>query len=111
LYQRLFFTERKGRKIRPRGKKLLLAKVKGNIVSTQKNENLKGHKLLLVHPIDLEGNYLGEKDIIAIDLIDSGIGDTVIVTQEGAAVVLILGHRRAPVHSIIVANVDEINLA
>jgi microcompartment protein CcmK/EutM len=90
---------------------LLLAKVKGNIVSTQKNENLKGHKLLLVHPIDLDGNYLGEKDIIAIDLIDSGIGDTVIVTQEGAAVVLILGHRRAPVHSIIVANVDQINLA
>ena len=90
---------------------MLLAKVKGNIVSTQKNANLKGHKLLLVHPIDLEGNYLGEKDIIAIDLIDSGIGDTVIVTQEGAAVVQILGHRRAPVHSIIVANVDEINLA
>ena len=90
---------------------MLLAKVKGNIVSTQKNENLKGHKLLLVHPIDLEGNYLGEKDIIAIDLIGSGIGDTVIVTQEGAAVVQILGHKKAPVHSIIVANVDEINLA
>lgn len=90
---------------------MLLAKVKGNIVSTQKNENLKGQKLLLVHPIDLEGNYLGEKDIIAIDLIDSGIGDTVIVTQEGAAVVQILGHRRAPVHSIIVANVDQIDLA
>ena len=99
------------RKTGQRGKKLLLAKVKGNIVSTQKNENLKGHKLLLVHPIDLEGNYLGEKDIIALDLISSGIGDTVIVTQEGAAVVQILGHRRAPVHSIIVANVDKINLA
>jgi microcompartment protein CcmK/EutM len=97
--------------ISPRGKKLLLAKVKGNVVSTQKNENLRGHKLLLVHPIDLEGNYLGEKDIIAIDLIGSGIGDTVIVTQEGAAVVQILGHRKAPVHSIIVANVDEIDLA
>jgi ethanolamine utilization protein EutN len=97
--------------ISPRGKKLLLAKVKGNVVSTQKNVNLKGHKLLLVHPIDLEGNYLGEKDIIAIDLIGSGIGDTVIVTQEGAAVVQILGHRKAPVHSIIVANVDEIDLA
>ncbi|MDR3667483.1 MAG: EutN/CcmL family microcompartment protein [Ignavibacteriaceae bacterium] len=90
---------------------MLLAKVKGNIVSTQKNENLRGHKLLLVHPVDLEGEYIGEKDIIAIDLIDSGIGDTVIVTQEGAAVVQILGHRKAPVHSIIVANVDEIDLA
>jgi microcompartment protein CcmK/EutM len=97
--------------IRPRERKLLLAKVKGNLVSTQKNENLRGHKLLLVHPIDLEGKYIGEKDIIAIDLIDSGIGDTVIVTQEGAAVVQILGHKKAPVHSIIVANVDQIDLA
>lgn len=90
---------------------MLLAKVKGNVVSTQKNENLRGHKLLLIHPIDLEGNFLGEKDIIAIDLIGSGIGDTVIVTQEGAAVVQILGHKKAPVHSIIVANVDQIDLA
>jgi microcompartment protein CcmK/EutM len=96
---------------RQRERILLLAKVKGNLVSTQKNENLRGHKLLLVHPIDLDGKYIGEKDIIAIDLIDSGIGDTVIVTQEGAAVVQILGHKKAPVHSIIVANVDQIDLA
>jgi microcompartment protein CcmK/EutM len=94
-----------------RKKKLLLAKVKGNVVSTQKNENLRGHKLLIVHPIDLDGSFLGEKDIIAIDLIGSGIGDTVIVTQEGAAVRQILKHSKAPVHSIIVGNVDKIDLA
>jgi microcompartment protein CcmK/EutM len=87
---------------------LLLAKVKGNIVSTQKNSNLKGHKLLLIHQIDLNGNYIGKKDIIALDLIDSGIGDTVLVVQEGAAVVQILGHRKAPVHTMIVAVVDRI---
>jgi ethanolamine utilization protein EutN len=90
---------------------LLLAKVKGNIVSTQKNSYLKGHKLLLVHQIDLEGNFIGKKDSIALDIIDAGIGDTVLVVQEGAAVAQILGHRKAPVHTMIVAIVDEINIA
>ena len=90
---------------------MILAKVKGNIVSTQKNSNLKGHKLLLIHPIKLSGEYLGDKDIIALDLIDSGIGDTVLVVQEGAAVKQILGHGKAPVHTMIVAVVDQIDLA
>ena len=88
---------------------MLLAKVKGNIVLTQKNSYLKGHKLLLIHQIDLNGNYVGKKDIIALDLIDSGIGDTVLVVQEGAAVMQILGHRKAPVHTMIVAIVDKID--
>ncbi|HSP88523.1 MAG TPA: EutN/CcmL family microcompartment protein [Ignavibacteriaceae bacterium] len=87
---------------------MLLAKVKGNIVSTQKNSYLKGHKLLLVHTIDLNGNFIGKKDIIALDLIDSGINDIVLVVQEGAAVAQILGHKKAPVHTMIVAVVDNI---
>jgi microcompartment protein CcmK/EutM len=89
---------------------MLLAKVKGNIVSTQKNNELKGHKLLLINEIDLSGNFKKKQDIIAIDLIDSGIGDTVLVTQEGDAVQQILGHNKAPVHSIIVANVDKLDI-
>ena len=90
---------------------MLLAKVKGNIVSTQKNLNLISHKLLVVQQIDLNGNYIGKKDIIALDLIDAGIGDTVLVVQEGAAVKQILGHRKAPVHTMIVAIVDELEVA
>ena len=46
-------------------------------------------------------------EVITLDLIDAGIGDTVLVVQEGAAVAQILGHRKAPVHTIIVAIVDE----
>ena len=89
---------------------MVLAKVKGNIVSTQKNPNLKGHKLLIVHPIDLENNYIGKKDVVALDFVDAGIGDTVLLVQEGKAVLQILGHRKAPVHSIIVAIVDSIDV-
>ena len=88
---------------------MLLAKVKGNIVSTQKDQYLNGHKLMLIRTVDLEGNFIGKKDIVAIDLLDSGIGDTVLVTQEGSAVQQILGHDKAPVHTIIVAIVDTLS--
>lgn len=89
---------------------MLLAKVRGNVVATQKDENLTGHKLLVIRQIDLEGNFLGNNDIIAIDLIGSGIGDTVLITQEGDAVFQILGHRNAPVHTIIVAIIDQVSV-
>jgi len=88
---------------------MLLAKVRGNIVSTQKHKELVGHKLMIVRQIDLDGNYINKTDIVALDLIDSGQGDTVLVVQEGDAVQQILGHKRAPVHTIIVANVDKID--
>lgn len=88
---------------------MVLAKVKGNVVSTHKNENLNGNKLMIVHQIDLDGNFMGQQDVVAIDLIDSGIGDTVLLVQEGDAVQQILGHKKAPVHSIIVAIVDKLD--
>jgi microcompartment protein CcmK/EutM len=89
---------------------MILAKVTGNVVSTHKNKELVGEKLLIVHPIDLEGNLIGNKDMIAIDQIDSGIGDVVLVTKEGDAVQQILGHANAPVNTIIVSVVDNIDL-
>ena len=89
---------------------MTLAKVKGNVVSTQKNSNLKGYKLLIVQPIDLNNNYMGKKDVVALDFADAGIGDTVLLVQEGKAVQQILGHRKSPVHSVIVAVVDSIDI-
>ena len=86
---------------------MFLGKIKGNLVATQKNQHLVGHKLQLVKKIDLNGNFIGKKDIIAVDLIDAGVGDTVLVAQEGDAVQQILGHDKAPVNTIIIAVVDD----
>ena len=69
-----------------------LCRVTGNLVATQKNEHLVGHKLLIVRQIDLEGNLIGDDDLISLDLIDAGIGDIVLVAKEGDAVQQILGH-------------------
>lgn len=89
---------------------MLLAKVKGNVVSTHKNQYLNGQKLLIVKSQDLKGNLIGKKDFIALDLIDAGIGDTVLVAVEGEAVQQILGHSNAPVNAVIVAIVDDIDV-
>ena len=89
---------------------MILAKVKGNIVSTHKNEHLHGHKLMLVREIDTKGNFKNNKDLISVDLIDAGIGDTVLVVKEGKAVQQMLGHRNSPINTIIVAVVDNIEL-
>ena len=88
---------------------MTLCKVIGTIVATQKNEHLKNHKHLIVQPVDLEGNLIG-RDIIALDSVDAGVGDTVLVVQEGQGAAQVLKDKQAPVHSIIVAVVDDLHL-
>ncbi len=87
---------------------MFLAKVKGNIVATQKDINLVGHKLLIVQPISINGDFTSEKDVISLDLIDSGIGDIVIIVQEGDAVQQILGNKQVPVNTMIIAVIDDL---
>ena len=89
---------------------MYLAKISGNVVSTQKDKSLKSHKLLLFKKIDLSGKYIDNKDEIALDLIDAGIGDTVLVVKEGAAVQQILGHNNSPVNTMVVAIVDDLDI-
>lgn len=84
---------------------MLLCKVTGTIVSTQKDPALKDYKLLLVQPVNLSGKPEG-RDILAIDNVDAGVGDTVLALQEGAGAQQILGRKDVPVHTVIVAVVD-----
>lgn len=88
---------------------MILGKVIGTIVSTQKKEALRGSKLLIVQPIDLDGNFIG-RDVLAIDSVDAGVGDTVLMIQEGAGAQQIMKRKDAPVHSVIVAVVDGISV-
>ena len=59
-----------------------LAKVVGNLVSTHKNELLKGKKLLFVQPIDENFIPFGIEKL-AVDGVGAGIGDIVVILNEG----------------------------
>jgi len=88
---------------------MILSKVIGTIVATQKNEHLRQHKILIVQPIDLDGNLIG-RDILALDFVDAGVGDIVLVVQEGQSAAQIIKDNKAPVHSVVVAVVDGLEV-
>ncbi len=88
---------------------MTLCKVTGTIVATQKKEQLRDKKILLCQPISLDGKAIG-RDVLALDSVDAGVGDTVLVVQEGAAAAQILKRTDVPVHSIVVAVVDGLDV-
>jgi microcompartment protein CcmK/EutM len=88
---------------------MTLCKVIGTLVATQKNEHLRPHKILIVQPIDLAGKFTG-RDILALDSVDAGPGDTVLIIQEGQGAVQVLKDKKVPVHSVIVAVVDGLEV-
>ncbi len=66
-----------------------LARVTGTVVSTVKYEKYRGLKLLKVRHLDLDMNETGE-ELVALDAANAGIGDTVLVNNDGGAAQMIL---------------------
>ncbi|HJQ26693.1 MAG TPA: EutN/CcmL family microcompartment protein [Blastocatellia bacterium] len=87
---------------------MLLAKVIGNVVATQKDHRYEGGRLLIVQPINPDGTAAGE-ELLALDSVDAGVGDTVVVVREGwSASTAATGQPGAAIDSAIVGVVDEI---
>ncbi len=89
---------------------MFLANVIGDVVSTHKNETLDGKKLLLIRRTDLKGNPDGSVELIALDVVNAGAGDRVLVVQEGSSARKIFGDERMPVQAVIVGVVDRVDL-
>jgi len=89
---------------------MYVGKVVGNVVSTIKISHLNGRKLLLVNQLDLHGNETDEYDI-AVDVVQAGPGDTVLVIDEGNGARQVLGLDPGAVRAVIVGVVDEVALA
>jgi ethanolamine utilization protein EutN len=88
---------------------MTLGRVVGNLVSTQKHGKLEGAKLLLVQPLDLEGRERGVT-VLAIDGVDAGVGDRVLLIQDGRAAQLVLGRGVAAVDAAVIGVVDSLDL-
>ncbi len=89
---------------------MILGRVIGTVVATQKNERYGGARILLVQPIQPDGSERGTP-ILALDAVDAGVGDTVLVVQEGwAASTAATGEPGAAIDSTIVGVVDAIEV-
>jgi ethanolamine utilization protein EutN len=89
---------------------VILAKVLGNIVATQKNERYESARVMLCQQITPEGDETG-LTVLALDAVDAGVGDTVLIVQEGwSASTVSTGKPGAAIDSAIVGVVDRVDL-
>jgi ethanolamine utilization protein EutN len=88
---------------------MLLGRVLGSVVATQKNEKLEGAKLLLVQPLALDGQPRGVP-VLTIDSVGAGVGERVLIVIEGRAAGEALGRKAAPVDAAIIGIVDRVDL-
>ena len=61
---------------------MIIAKVIGNVVSTIKEKGYESKKIMIVQPVNPDGISKG-KSFLAIDAVQAGVGDTVLVLEEG----------------------------
>lgn len=89
---------------------MFLAKVIGNVVATQKNQRYEGSRIMLCRKITPEGKET-DTTLLALDSVDSGEGDIVLIVQEGwGASTASTGTPGAAIDSAIVGVVDFIDL-
>lgn len=86
---------------------MILGIVRGSIHSTIQHAAYRDRKLLVVDYIDGEGKPTG-KYVIAVDIVDAGVGDRVLVDDEGGGAREALHAGAAPIRSLIVGIVDEV---
>lgn len=85
---------------------MFLAKVIGTVVCTVKHPAYLHEKILITRQINPDGS-LTEKDLLALDKAQAGVGDTVLVLNEGSSARTVLNDDTAPVRAIIMGIVDE----
>ena len=90
---------------------MTLARIVASTVATEKDERYAGLKVLVAQPIDPAGKPKG-KQILAVDGVQAGIGDIVLVVDEGGSARTVIGDAEAiTVRAAICAIVDRIDLA
>lgn len=88
---------------------MLLARVKGHMVCTAKLHGFQGEKLLVVEVLDQTGKADGT-EIIACDRAGAGVGDVVLLLQEGASCRMVMGKKDVPAEALVVAVIDYISV-
>ncbi len=88
---------------------MILGRITGSVVSTIHHPIVDGRRLLLAERLDAKGKPTGTY-LIALDAIGAGKGETVLILDEGNGARQILEDDAAPVRSMVVGIVDEVEL-
>lgn len=83
-----------------------LARVSGTVVSTICAPVFEQRRLLFCDYIDASGEATGDY-VIAVDVVEAGPGEIVLIMDEGTGARQILGESVAPVRAIVAGIVDQ----
>ena len=64
---------------------MLVGRVTGNVISTNKSDSLLGAKMLIVQPVDLETLKMKDDYVICVDDVGAGEGDLVFCAYGSSA--------------------------
>src|SRR5438874_1513613 len=93
---------------------MLLAKVTGNVVSTQKVASMTGRKLLTVEPLRVDPDSRDRlvptgRTFVVVDTVGAGQGEMVLIVQ-GSSARMTPETEKLPVDAVIVGIVDSVNV-
>ena len=88
---------------------MLIARVIGDVVATRKHPSHEGLKLLLVQPLNLDGTDRSDA-VIAVDSVDAGIGDRVLLATEGFSAFTSVGRPMTPIEMAVIGVIDGVEL-
>ena len=93
---------------------MFLARVIGSVVSTKKDETMKGRKLLMLRPLLVDeanpGRFRpGANTIIAVDAMGAGMDEVVLLCQ-GSSARQATGMKSLPVDAAVVGIVDSVEV-
>lgn len=89
---------------------MILARVIGQIVATQKEPSHEGKKILLLQPLTIHEEPLGDP-LVALDAVGAGVGERVLAIQEGFSAMTAVGHTESPIDAAVIGVVDRVELA
>lgn len=87
---------------------MIIAKVIGNVWTTQKEKGMENLKLLIVRPIGPDNEFI-EDILVAVDRIGAGISETVLITK-GSPAQKVCGDQNTPIDAAIVGIVDSYDI-
>jgi microcompartment protein CcmK/EutM len=88
---------------------MLIARVIGEVVATHKHASHEGRKILMVQPLNLDGTNRGDA-VLALDAVDAGIGDKVLLVTEGFSAMTSVGRPESPIDMAVIGFLDRVDL-
>ena len=87
---------------------MLIGRVIGEVVATQKHSSHEGRKVLVVQPLNLDDTDRGDA-VVALDAVGAGIGEKVLYTLDGYAAFTAVGLGPSPIDMAVVGIVDRVD--